>query len=95
METSRKLDAEQQKIVDFMNNETKLQALAKMKTAAEAVNYFNAHGIEMDEEKLKGFLEIGIKMHNKNRKLTEDDLKKVTGGGYYYYIFRMMQEGIT
>lgn len=87
MAQEMKLNEEQQKLVDFMNNPTCIAEMNAAKTPAEGVQVFKNHGIDMDEERLKTFLEIGINMKDKGGELSEDDLKKVTGGlsyGYYY-----------
>lgn len=81
------LNEEQQKIVDFMNNPQCMAEMNAAKTPAEGVQVFKNHGIDMDEERLKAFLEIGMNMKDKGGELSEEDLKKVTGGMSYYYYY--------
>ena len=88
MNKEKAMSAEEQKLVEFMNDEKVVAKLQNIKKPEEAIALFQEHGIDMDEERLKAFLEAGIKSkETEGKELGEEALKQVTGGAYYYYSY--------
>ena len=88
MNKEKAMSPEEQKLVDFMNDEKVVAKLKDIKKPEDAIALFQEHGIDMDEERLKAFLEAGIKSkETEGKELGEEALKQVTGGAYYYYSY--------